>query len=98
MHSPRKTVTATEMKNRFGDYLNHVVRKREPVLVEKHGKPVAVIVRFDDWKGLEAKRVEREHPWIRKCRELADRIDKNHPDSKPFSAVDLMQSIREEYE
>jgi prevent-host-death family protein len=93
-----KGISATEMKNRFGDYLGSVIHRREPLVIEKHGKPVAVIVDFDQWQKLrEEKSLAREkHPWTSQCRRLSDAIRKNHPNAKPFSASRLVHEIREE--
>ena len=46
-----KTVSATEMKNRFGRYLETAVA--EPVVVEKSGRPVAVLLSHDEFQRLE---------------------------------------------
>ena len=40
-----KTVSATEIKNRFGQYLARAAV--EPVAVEKNGRPVAVLLSFE---------------------------------------------------
>ncbi len=46
-----KTVSATEIKNRFGLYLGRVAV--EPVAVEKNGRPVAVLLSFDEYEALQ---------------------------------------------
>lgn len=91
-----KSASATKIKNRFGDYLGEVIYRREPVLIERHGKPVAVIVDFDEWKKLRNKKEKKEHPWIKRLDELNEEYLKNHPDAKPWSAVDLINEIRED--
>ncbi len=53
MNQPKKTVSATEIKNRFGYYLDWVVKTKEPLLIERHGKPVLVMVEFSHWERLE---------------------------------------------
>ena len=47
-----KTVSATEAKNRFGGVLREVSRTDEPILVERDGKPVAVILSFEAYERL----------------------------------------------
>lgn len=59
-----KTATATEIKNRFGEYLQSAIR--EPVLIEKTGKPVAVLLSIDDYERLSA--LEDAY-WIKKAEE-----------------------------
>lgn len=46
------TMAALEAKNRFGELLD--TAQREPVTIEKHGCPVAVMVSARDYKELEA--------------------------------------------
>ena len=97
MKNPRKSVAATEMKNRFGDYLGEVLKRREPILIEKRGKPVAVVVDFEQWRYLrEGQSSEAEHPWIAACRKLGEEIKREHPQLKPFSAIELVRQLREE--
>ncbi|WP_406873563.1 type II toxin-antitoxin system prevent-host-death family antitoxin [Aminobacter sp. P9b] len=45
-HSPQKTLSAREAKNRFG-YLIDLARQ-EPISIEKHGRPVVVVVSVED--------------------------------------------------
>lgn len=98
MNLPKKSVPATEIKNRFGDYLEQVMKK-EPLLIERHGKPAAVIVDFEQWKKLKpVEKKERDHPWIEAAQKLAEEIDKKHPQMKRFSAVELIRQIRDEEE
>ena len=46
-----KTVSATEMKNRLGQYLARVAV--EPVAIEKNGRPVAVLLSFEEYELLQ---------------------------------------------
>jgi len=46
-----KTVSATEIKNRFGQYLARAAV--EPVAVEKNGRPVAVLLSFEEYELLQ---------------------------------------------
>lgn len=45
------TVTATEIKNRLGQYLSRVAV--EPVAVEKNGRPVAVLLSWEEYEVLQ---------------------------------------------
>ena len=47
-----RSMAALEAKNRFGELLD--AAQREPVTIEKHGRPVAVVVSAEDFKELEA--------------------------------------------
>ncbi|MBI2082983.1 MAG: type II toxin-antitoxin system Phd/YefM family antitoxin [Deltaproteobacteria bacterium] len=98
MHLPKKSAPATEIKNRFGDYLKKVTHQREPLTIEKNGRPVAVLVDSEQWIRLREAEEETKppHPWVVELDRLLDRIKKNHPDAKPFSAVELVRQIRDE--
>lgn len=100
MKEALKSVTATDLKNRLGDYLGEVIHRKEPLMIERHGKPVAVIVDLEQWKTLRPVQEGKtgDHPWIVAAKRLADKIDKKHPVMKPFSAVELIRQIRDERE
>ncbi len=49
------SVSATEAKNRFGDLLHRVVYEHEPVLIERNGRPMAVLVDIDQYLDLRKK-------------------------------------------
>lgn len=92
-----KSIPATDIKNRFGDYLGEVLRKREPILIERHGKPVAVLVDLDQWNHRTFRKPEAaafKDPWIEGLKKIHQRMKKNV--SKKFSAVELVRQIREE--
>ena len=52
-----KTMTASVASKEFGRYLD--AAQREPVIVTKQNRPVAVTVSFQDWEELTKLRIER---------------------------------------
>lgn len=62
-----KRFTAKDAKNGFGRLLDEA--RTEPVLVSKHGRPVAVIMAFEEYERLGE--VEKSH-WAR----LADAAER----------------------
>jgi antitoxin Phd len=48
----KMTVTATEIKNRFGEYLDEA--QNAPITVEKNNRPRAVLVSYDEYQRLTA--------------------------------------------
>ena len=52
-----RKMSANEAKSRFGQLLD--TARREPVAIEKHGRPVAVVLSKEDFDELEATRLER---------------------------------------
>ncbi|MFH1741574.1 MAG: type II toxin-antitoxin system Phd/YefM family antitoxin [bacterium] len=63
-----KTVGATEAKNGFGRMLDAV--QREPVTIQKKGRPVAVVLSHEEYGRLEA----LDDAWWAKRAELAGRV------------------------
>lgn len=56
--------TATDMKNHFGQYLEEAMI--EPVVIEKTGRPIAVVLSMKEYQRLAA--LEDAH-WAQKARE-----------------------------
>jgi len=51
MNCIMKRMSANEAKQRFGEVLD--AAQREPVIIERHGRPKAVMVSFDDYDEAE---------------------------------------------
>ena len=51
-----RTVSSGDAKNRFGELLD--TAQREPVTIEKHGRPVAVMVSAEDYEEIEAMKLD----------------------------------------
>lgn len=51
-HTPTRTLSAREAKNRFG-YLIDMARQ-EPISIEKHGRPVVVVISIEDYERMVA--------------------------------------------
>jgi len=50
MNSPTRALSATETKNRFGAVLREVTRTGGPILIERGGRPVAVILSMEAYR------------------------------------------------
>ena len=55
-----KHVSAYEARVRFGEILDTVRYRKEPVVVEKNGRPAAVIVDLEAYQALETLRQEEK--------------------------------------
>lgn len=55
-----RRVSAFEARTRFGEILDSVRYRKEPVVVEKNGRPAAVIVDLEAYQALEALREEEK--------------------------------------
>ena len=67
------TFTATDAKNRFGELLEAV--HREPIEIDKKGRPVAVMLSSDTYQEMKEALGEAKKPsdlsWLGKWRETA---------------------------
>ena len=54
-----RSMTARDAKNRFGELLMEA--QRAPVTIEKNGKPVAVVISYEDHHHIEQAKLE----WLR---------------------------------
>lgn len=52
-----QTIPATEAKNRFGGVLRQLAQTGEPILIQRDGKPVAVLIDVEDYETLSGKSV-----------------------------------------
>jgi prevent-host-death family protein len=50
-----KVITAKDAKNRFGELMDTV--QREPVSIEKHGRPVAVVLSEVEYEKMKLERL-----------------------------------------
>jgi prevent-host-death family protein len=48
--------SAADAKNRFGEMLN--AAQRAPVVIEKHGRPVGVVMSQEDFEDFQAAKIE----------------------------------------
>lgn len=48
--------SAADAKNHFGEMLD--AAQREPVVIEKHGRPVGVVVSHEDFEDFQAAKLE----------------------------------------
>ncbi len=53
-----RKVSAYQARTRFGEILDRVRYRKEPCIVEKNGRPAAVIVDLEAYRALEALREE----------------------------------------
>lgn len=58
-----QTLSAHDAKARFGQMLD--AARREPVTIEKHGRPVAVVLSKEDFDDLETMKIERLRTMVR---------------------------------
>ena len=55
----KPTVTATEARVRFGELMRRVMEGQEPIVVEKGGRPMVVVMSMEHYEKLETARQQR---------------------------------------
>jgi len=68
-------ISANEAKNRFGELLDNA--RREPVTIEKHGRPVAVVLSIEDYEELQQIKHEKLRAEIQIGLDQLDRGEAN---------------------
>ena len=76
-----KALSANEAKTQFGNLLLNA--QREPVQINKNGKPVAVMMSIEDYKSIEALKLSL----------LQDRAKKAKQDSKIVDGATFFQEL-----
>ena len=91
-----KTISATEAKDNFGS-LFAWVDKQSGVIIERRGKPRAVLVSYDTYKRIEElkEQVER-HQALAKLNALAAKVQQRNQDLAPGEAKQLADRFVEE--
>lgn len=90
-----KTVQATQAKNRFGDVLRSV-RNAQPVFIEKHGTPQAVVLDIDSYRALVHKAREPHEAQLDALREEFDILYARMQSSKARKAARGLSSASAE--
>jgi len=75
-----KALTANEAKTHFGEML--MKAQRAPVQINKNGKPVAVLVSFDEYESIEALKIGFLQSRARKAKE--DIVNQDTVDGESF--------------
>lgn len=89
-----KKITASLFQNHVGQYIAQANHLMSPLIVVKHGKPIAVVIGYHLWQKQKIQGINKPHPWIVACQKLAARIKKNGRPQTP--AVTLIRQLRDE--
>ena len=85
-----KTVSATEAKNRFGTVLGWVTDGGDEVVVERQGRPQAVIIPFAEYQKVqELRERQRRQEALEQVRRLRDEVSARNSDLTEEQAVAL---------
>lgn len=93
----KRVVSATEARIRFGELIRRVVEEREPVLVERGGKPYVVLLSVEEYERLKVLRSkETWRETLEEILRLGSRI-KSRRKGKPLTPPEeIIHALREE--
>lgn len=88
------SISAMKLRTSIGDVLNRIEYRRERVLVERKGEPVAAIIGVEDLRRLEALEAEREVELFRLAKRAFD--EQQPPIMTPAELVAAIEQLRSE--
>jgi prevent-host-death family protein len=88
-----RTMTAQEARDNFGELLDSVHYTKEPVLVQKRGKPFAFVLSADEWQDFIDYRAAKA--WERLDRIAAQNADMD-PDDVLALVTEEVEAVRKE--
>lgn len=94
----QKTVNTVEAKNRFNELIAQVNRTKNPLIVEKRGQPVAVVLDYESYqkqKGQKAGKADERDTFIEELEAWHRYLRKKYPKGTGDS-VELIREAREE--
>ena len=86
-----KHVQALQMRKRFGGVLDEVVKQQEPIVIERAGRPLVVLVPFDQYQAEHDVTVRRQ-----RLQHVAVKMDQwAARNAKALAEFDPVKAIRE---
>ena len=77
----KRTVSASEAQNNFGAIVQWAEKNQADVVVERRGKPAAVIISYEVYEDLTALRErDRKRKALEELQELRQEVQRRNPD------------------
>src|SRR4051812_7274241 len=93
--SMEKRISATEARVHFGEVMRHVIEEEEPIIVERAGKPEAVIISLAEYRRLQGLEPE---DWRAQLDEVHALIRKERGDQPLLPPPeDVIREMRDEW-
>lgn len=94
-------INTVQAKNQFNALLNGVLASKEPVIVEKRGEPVAVLIDYETYQEKiqqKAKQETSEHnkKLIKEFEAYWKRMKEKHPKGTGPTGLEILHEMREE--
>lgn len=93
-----QTVNTVEAKNRLNELIAEVVESGEPIVVEKRGKPVAVVVDFESFHKKEKRKLKTKRKsdvFLHELQAFNKQMSKKYPQGTGDS-VEILREIKQE--
>jgi prevent-host-death family protein len=85
-----KTVSSTKAQNNFGAVLQWAEQEQDEVIIERRGKPSAVVMPYTAYeKVIELRQEEQKRRAIEALREVRRQVQAQHPDLTAREAYKL---------
>lgn len=92
-----KTVSANDAKNRFGSLLAHVSEDGGEVIVERHGRPKAVLISYAAYEEVQGLREQkRRADALAQLRQLQERVSARNQDLTEEEAIAIADQLSHE--
>ena len=89
-----ETVSATQARVHFGELLQRVIRSKKAIIVERAGKPLAVILSMDEYERLSGP--NEEPGWKTLVQQAREQIRAELGDRELLPADEIIRLMREE--
>lgn len=92
----QNTVNTVKAKNDFNRIVAQITQSREPMIVEKRGTPVAVILDYESYNALQqSKPSKNSQDLVSRLRNFHKFLKKHNPPDTSHAA-DILRDIRKE--
>jgi prevent-host-death family protein len=88
------TISATEARVHFGEVMRRATEERQPIYVEKSGKPQVVVLAVEEYELLTAQ--QHSPDWETQLDALHKQIKQELGDRRLPPAQEIIQQMREE--
>ena len=89
-----RSITAIQIRQKFGQIIDRIVKTREPVTISRANKPLVVILPYDQYAPFQAS-VERRERLQRASQAMDAWAERNAKALKGLDAVSLIREQRD---
>jgi prevent-host-death family protein len=91
----RQRISATEARIHFGELMRQASEQKQPVIVERDGKPQIVVLAIDEYERLVAGQ-HASTDWLAQIDQLRERIRVELGDRQMPPSEEIIRQMREE--